>query len=248
MRRFPQRTLILFALLALLPLSGGVRAEQQEASGTVIDSLEMAQARNALMDSLRLDKAFGSNLYENAFRTVPRHLFLSSSMQRLAYQDIPLPGPGPEQSTIPSPSTLALILRYLRPSAAAKVLVAGSSAGYAAALLSRLCAQVYIIEWFPKIADTEIGVMTALGYRNVSIVSAKDFGAYSEAGPFDIILVHGSVTEIPRSLMDQLSPSGRLVASLRDKTGMQMVVYVERFAESVSIQSLGTSLISPLEF
>jgi protein-L-isoaspartate(D-aspartate) O-methyltransferase len=247
MRRFPQRTLILFALLALLPLSGGVRAEQQEASGTVIDSLEMAQARNALMDSLRLDKAFGSNLYENAFRTVPRHLFLSSSMQRLAYQDIPLPGPGPEQSTIPSPSTLALILRYLRPSAAAKVLVAGSSAGYAAALLSRLCAQVYLIEWF-RYSDTEIGVMTALGFRNVSIVSAKDFGAYSEAGPFDIILVHGSVTEIPRSLMDQLSPSGRLVASLRDKTGMQMVVYVERFAESVSIQSLGPSLIYPLVF
>ncbi len=264
MRRRRVITAHLFAFALLLaaqgfgqqtPGQGGGTAGTSGGTGTApfggtaaTESAETVRQREALVDSLRLDKVFGSIVYENAFRTVPRHLFVSSSMQRLAYQDIPLPGPGPEQSTIPSLSTLALIIRYLRPMPQGTILVAGSSAGYAAALLSRLCAQVYLIEWYADIAAAERQAFNSLGYRNISVVAAKDFGRFTEAGPFDMILIHGSVTEIPRSLIEQLTPSGRLVASLRDRTGMQMVVYLERFQGSASIQSLGTSLISPLEF
>lgn len=204
------------------------------------------QQRARLADTLKGAGQITSPQAERAFRTVPRQLFLPEAMASLAYQDLFLPGI--RSQTLPSPGALALVIRYLNPNLSSSVLVAGTGTGYAAAVLSRISGTVYAVENYQEAAENARSVFSRLGYTNILLAQGKNFYAYQDSAPFDCILIHGAVQEIPFLLVEQLSEQGRMIVPLRDPSGMQMLVFLERRGPGVYIRSLGTSLFSPLDY
>ncbi len=81
----------------------------------------------------------------DAFRTIPRELFIAPALADFAYDDRPLPiGKG---QTISQPYIVALTVEALRLQSTERVLEIGTGSGYAAAILSRVAAEVFSIEW-----------------------------------------------------------------------------------------------------
>jgi protein-L-isoaspartate(D-aspartate) O-methyltransferase len=144
-----------------------------------------------------------------AMRDVPRHEFVPESLRHRAYEDHPLPiGAG---QTISQPYIVAVMLEHLALQPADRVLEVGTGSGYATALLSRLCAEVYSVERHPELAAAAAATLVRLGYANVKIRVGDGRLGWPECAPFDAILVSAAASEMPLTLFAQLRDEGRMM-------------------------------------
>jgi protein-L-isoaspartate(D-aspartate) O-methyltransferase len=144
-----------------------------------------------------------------AMRDVPRHLFVPPEMQQHAYQDTPLPiGYG---QTISQPYIVGFMTEALKLKPQDRVLEVGTGSGYQAAILSVLVREVYSIEIVEPLATQAAERLKRLGYANVKVRAGDGFQGWPEAAPFDAIIVTAAPDHVPKPLLDQLAPGGRLV-------------------------------------
>jgi protein-L-isoaspartate(D-aspartate) O-methyltransferase len=161
-----------------------------------------------------------------AMRTVPRHLFLPEALRSQAYQDHPLPiGYG---QTISQPYIVALTTELLEPSRTHKVLEIGTGSGYQAAVLSMVVDRVYSMEIVPELARSSAALLRELGYRNVTVRLGDGYKGWPEEAPFDRVILTAAPPEIPRALIDQVKPGGRLVAPEGATPFEQNLVVIEK--------------------
>jgi protein-L-isoaspartate(D-aspartate) O-methyltransferase len=144
-----------------------------------------------------------------AMAEVPRHLFVPESRRAEAYEDYPLPIG--EEQTISQPSLVALMTHLLRPKPGDVMLEVGTGSGYQAAILSRLVGKVYSIEIVAPLAKQSAARLASLGYRNVEVRHGDGYLGWPEHGPFDGIIVTAGAEHVPKPLVDQLKPGGRMV-------------------------------------
>lgn len=164
-----------------------------------------------------------------AMRAVPRHLFLPEAARSQAYEDHPVPV-GYRQ-TISQPYIVALMTELLAASKKHKVLEIGTGSGYQAAVLSRLAERVYSVEIVPELARSAETLLKQLGYANISVRLGDGYKGWPEEAPFDRILLTAAPPEIPRELLDQLRPGGRLVAPVGASVFQQKLVVVDKRAD-----------------
>ena len=88
----------------------------------------------------------------------------------------------------------------------------GCATGYSTALLAHLARAVTAVEAEPELAAAARETLQALGLDNAAVVDGEHASGAPGAGPFDVILLNGSVPEVPESLLAQLKDGGRLVA------------------------------------
>jgi len=144
-----------------------------------------------------------------AMLAVPRHRFVPDGAGHLAYSDSALPiGFG---QTISQPFIVALMTQLGRISAGARVLEVGTGSGYEAAVLAEIAADVYTLELLPELAERAAALLDELGFGRVRVRCGDGFGGWPEAAPFDAILVTACADEVPRPLVEQLRPGGRLI-------------------------------------
>jgi protein-L-isoaspartate(D-aspartate) O-methyltransferase len=144
-----------------------------------------------------------------AMRDVPRHLFVPPEMQQHAYQDTPLPiGYG---QTISQPYIVGFMTEALKLKPQDRVLEVGTGSGYQAAILSVLVREVYSIEIVEPLATQAAERLKRLGYANVKVRAGDGYQGWPEAAPFDAIIVTAAPDHVPKPLLDQLAPGGRLV-------------------------------------
>lgn len=145
----------------------------------------------------------------DAMRSVPRHNFVPADLQDDAYADYPLPiGHG---QTISQPYIVALMSALLTLEGHEKMLEVGTGSGYQAAILSLLAASVDSVELIPELAENARETLQNLGYGNVTIHEADGSLGWPENAPYDAILVTAAAPQVPRPLLDQLTPQGRMV-------------------------------------
>jgi protein-L-isoaspartate(D-aspartate) O-methyltransferase len=144
-----------------------------------------------------------------AMAEVPRHRFVDGHLQSLAYEDRPLPI-GHSQ-TISQPFMVARATELAAPAPGDRALEIGAGCGYQAAVLSRLCKQVFAVEVVPELAARAGLVLRTLGYDNVTLDSFDGSAGWPEHAPYDAIIVSAGAPRIPALLLDQLSDGGRLV-------------------------------------
>lgn len=144
-----------------------------------------------------------------AMRKVPRHLFVPEEMREKAYADSALPIA--HGQTISQPYIVAFMTEALRLEAGDKVLEIGTGSGYQAAVLAEIAAEVYSIEIVPELAKESAGLLSRLGYENVTVKHGDGYKGWPEHAPFDAIIVTAAPPEIPQALIDQLKEGGRLV-------------------------------------
>lgn len=148
----------------------------------------------------------------SAMLQVPRHTFVPGSIGHLAYHDVPLPIGF--DKTISQPFISALMTDVLAPERDEKVLEIGTGLGYQAAVLSQLAGQVWSVEIVEEFANQAELNLSRLGYSNVSIRVGDGARGWPEYAPYDKILVTAATKEMPRALLEQLRPGGRLVLPL----------------------------------
>jgi len=156
----------------------------------------------------------------DAFRSVPREAFVPAELGELAYEDRALPiGEG---QTISQPSMIALMLAELEPGASDRALEVGAGSGYAAALLGKLTASVRAVEIVPALVERAQKTLASLDASNVE-VELGNGAAHLEGGPFEVILVSAGARELPRELVAELAPGGRIAIPVGDADGQHLL-------------------------
>jgi protein-L-isoaspartate(D-aspartate) O-methyltransferase len=141
---------------------------------------------------------------------VQRELFVPQAYQALAYTDTDIPL-GHGQSMAP-PRVAARLMHDLHLTGTEKVLEIGTGSGYLAALLAGRAQRVVSLEINPELASNSRNNLQRAGITNVDVrVADGSQGAAGDA-PFDAIVLGGSVSEVPQSLLQQLKVGGHLIA------------------------------------
>src|SRR5260221_6227973 len=157
-----------------------------------------------------------------ALRKVPRHLFVPQASAGEAYDDHPLPiGHG---QTISQPYIVAYMTEALGLRGGETVLEVGTGSGYQAAVLAEIAARVDSIQIVEPLASEARERLRRLGYAGVLVRAGDGYAGWSEAAPFDAIMVTADAQRIPQSLTPQPRDGGRLVVPVGDEYQELIVV------------------------
>lgn len=153
---------------------------------------------------------------------VRREDFVPPAYQALAFVDmqVPLPGGG----AMLEPRVEARLLQELQVQRHEKVLEIGTGSGFMAALLGHRAQKVFTLECSPERARTAAQNLQRAGVSNVvvrEVAAAEGARGLPGEAPFDVIVLSGSVAEVPRALLEQLKPGGRLAAIVGDEPVMR---------------------------
>lgn len=162
----------------------------------------------------------------DAMSNVPRHWFVPQPQAARAYQDSPLPI-GFRQ-TISQPYIVALMTECLEIKPGHKVLEIGTGSGYQAAVLAELTDRVFTIEIVEALAKRTIGIFEKRGYTSIRTRIGDGYRGWPEHAPFDAIIVTCAPNNIPRPLLDQLAPGGRLCIPVGEQFGPQALILVRK--------------------
>lgn len=161
-----------------------------------------------------------------AFEEVPRDAFVPPARASEAFKDAPVQiGSG---QTISQPYVVAATVEALELAGHERVLDVGTGSGYAAAILAKLCAEVFSIERHAALALEAERVLFGLGFDNVRVRHGDGMLGWPEEAPFDAIAVAAAAPEVPPALLRQLSPHGRLVMPVGPYEGSQLLTKVVR--------------------
>jgi len=144
-----------------------------------------------------------------AFRSVPRELFVPPHLRQSAYEDSPLPLV--RGQTISQPFIVALMTELLHLRGEEKVLEIGTGSGYQTAILARVARVVYSAEVEPELARVAAERLAQLGITNVVLGTGNGVEIFREHAPFDAILSAAAPEHLPEDLIDQLAEGGRCI-------------------------------------
>jgi len=178
-----------------------------------------------------------------AMSKVPRHRFVPPRWQGLAYSDGPLSiGEG---QTISQPYIVAWMTELIRPTKEMRVLEIGTGSGFQAAVLAECVAEVDSIEVVPSLGRQAEARLREQGYRNVRVRVGDGYEGWPDRAPYDAILLTAAPPkEVPRPLLDQLKPGGRLVAPVG--RGLQRMVRITRTETSFKTERLSPVMFVPM--
>jgi len=152
-----------------------------------------------------LDQAVLDLLY-----AVPREDFVPPAYRALAFVDMEIPiGEGEKMM---APKIEARIVQELAPRKHERVLEVGTGSGYLSALLAHRAAHVHSVEIRPALAAFGRGNLERHGTDNVTLETGDAARGWPTRAPYDAIVLTGSTPVLPRTLLDQLAPGGRLLA------------------------------------
>jgi protein-L-isoaspartate(D-aspartate) O-methyltransferase len=179
-----------------------------------------------------------------ALADVPRHEFLEDAFKGRAYENNALPI-GLSQ-TISQPYIVALMTEaVLAGGKPHKVLEIGTGSGYQTAILAELVGAVFTVERLKLLSQQARARLERLGYHNVLFTYADGMNGWAAHAPYDAIVCTAAAAEMPRALLDQLAPGGRLVIPV-GAPGLQTLKLVTRTPSGLVTKPLGDVSFVPL--
>ncbi len=189
------------------------------------DSFKHKGLRKALVEEL-ITKGITDKAVLDAIGKIPRHIFLDSSLDNLAYIDKALPI-GCDQ-TISQPYTVAFQTQLLELKKTDKVLEIGTGSGYQTCVLSEISTRIYSIERHKPLHIRASSVIKLLKY-NSRCFFGDGYKGLVQFSPFDKILVTCGAQELPKDLFMQLKIGGYMVIPLGEKT--QIMTRITKVSE-----------------
>ena len=189
-----------------------------------------AAARTRMVERQIERRGVDDPLVLQAMREVPREAFVEAGMEEFAFEDSPLPiGEG---QTISQPYIVALMAEAAELSANDRVLEVGTGSGYAAAVFGRIAKAVYTIERHASLAEQARRRLAEAGITNVFVRVGDGTLGWSDAAPFDAIIVAAGAPEAPAALKQQLAIGGRLIIPLGEGD-VQSLTRITRKSEAL---------------
>jgi len=167
---------------------------------------DYARARTLMVDNQLRTSGITDRRLLGVMGAVPRETFVPAARQPLAYIDEAHPLNATRKLGPPVP--FAKLIQLAGIEHTDHVLDVGCGTGYSAAVIAGLAAQVLASEDDPALASAARKNLVAVGASNASVAD----GSAAQQGPFDVIVVEGTLAEVPQALLDALKAEGRLVA------------------------------------
>ena len=197
--------------------------------------------RNRLVREL-IEKGIRNDKVLRAIGRIPRHLFLNSSFEDFAYQDKAFPIAAGQ--TISQPYTVARQTELLQVEEGDKVLEIGTGSGYQAAVLVEIGCKLYSIERQKELFDITKLKLQKLSYK-LNMFFGDGYKGLSHHAPFKGIIVTAGAPYIPRPLVEQLAPGGRLVIPVGDDVQTMKVICKDETGK-VTLEDHGTFRFVPM--
>ncbi|OGV38988.1 MAG: protein-L-isoaspartate O-methyltransferase [Lentisphaerae bacterium GWF2_45_14] len=196
------------------------------------------QMRLEMVYSQLTPRGIKNNAVLEAMNNVPREIFVTEENIPVAYHDCPLPlffG-----QTISQPYIVALMTELLKiPEKAAdtKILEVGTGSGYQAAVLAYIGCRVTSVERIPDLASFARINLAKLPYADrITIVNGDGSEGFTQASPYDRIIVTAAAPEIPPELVEQLARGGRMVIPCGDLFTQQLIVVDKASSGKISLE------------
>lgn len=183
--------------------------------------------RKKLIDSIR-EKGITDERVLEAMNNIPRHFFLDTALDNIAYEDRAFPIA--EGQTISQPYTVAYQTELLQVKPQEKVLEIGTGSIYQATVLAEMGAKVFTIERQKKLFEKSKQFIFKDRYPNIKFFFGDGFEGLPTYAPFDKIIITAAAPYIPPRLIDQLKPGGMMVLPL-DAGGAQRMLRLTKTAE-----------------
>jgi protein-L-isoaspartate(D-aspartate) O-methyltransferase len=175
---------------------------------------------------------------------VKREEFVPEKYRAVAFADMEIPlGHG---EMMLAPKLEARMVQELGIRKTDKVLEVGTGSGYVTALCGKLGGQVVSAERIPEFSHSAARKLAGHGIRNVQLVVGEAAEGWPSSGPYDVILLTGSLPFLPDSLRNQLSPGGRLLAVVGEPPVMTAMLVTRISEHAFNSVGLFETSIPPL--
>ncbi len=176
--------------------------------------------RKKLMDVLR-EKGISDEAVLNAMNNIPRHSFMDSAFDNIAYEDRAFPIS--DGQTISQPYTVAYQTQLLQIKRNEKVLEIGTGSIYQATVLAELGAKVFTIERQKNLFDKTKLYIFKSKYHNLKFFYGDGFEGLPTYAPFDKVIITAAAPFIPPKLIQQLKPGGFMVIPVDEGLQQRML-------------------------
>ena len=184
------------------------------------DSYQHKGLRKQLVNLLK-EKGITDENVLNAINSIPRHYFLDSAFDQIAYEDRAFPIG--ESQTISQPYTVAYQTQLLQIKKSDKVLEIGTGSVYQATVLAEMGAWIYTIERQKKLYDEHKNFYFRTKYPNIKFFYGDGFEGLQAYAPFDKIIITAAAPYIPPKLVAQLKTGGMMVIPLDEGEAQRML-------------------------
>src|SRR5450631_2390483 len=184
------------------------------------DSYRHKGLRKQLVEQIR-NKGITDERVLQAILDIPRHYFIDSAFDKIAYEDRAFPIA--EGQTISQPYTVAYQTQLLEVKPYDKVLEVGTGSGYQACVLALMGAQVYSIERQKQLYDLCKQFAYLRNFPSIRYFYGDGYQGLPTYAPFDKIIVTAAAPLIPEKLLEQLKPGGKMVIPVGEGRVQQML-------------------------
>lgn len=197
-----------------------------------LDTYQHKGFRKRLVELLRT-KGITDEIVLEAINTIPRHFFLDSAFDKIAYEDRAFEI-GSNQ-TISQPYTVAYQSQLLQVKKNDKVLEIGTGSVYQSSVLAEMGAWVYTIERQKKLYDEQKNYYLRPKYPNIKFFYGDGFQGLPAYAPFDKIIITAAAPMIPPKLIEQLKVGGMMVIPLNEGD-IQRMLRITKMADGSIVQ------------
>ncbi len=176
--------------------------------------------RKKLMDTLR-EKGITDETVLGAMNNIPRHFFLDSAFDEIAYEDRAFPIS--EGQTISQPYTVAYQTELLQIKPFEKILEIGTGSIYQATVLAEMGAKVFTIERQKLLFEKTRQYVFKTKYPNLKFFYGDGFEGLPTFAPFDKVIITAAAPLIPPKLIAQLKPGGKMIVPLDEGAHQRML-------------------------
>ncbi|MBP1910947.1 protein-L-isoaspartate(D-aspartate) O-methyltransferase [Thermococcus stetteri] len=187
-----------------------------------------------------------SDAVKRAFLKYPRYLFVEDRYKKYAHIDEPLPIPAGQ--TISAPHMVAIMLELADLKPGMNVLEIGTGSGWNAALIAELVRNdVYTVERIPELVEFARKNLKRAGVNNVHVILGDGTKGFPPKAPYDRIVVTAGAPDIPKPLIEQLKPGGKLIIPVGSYHLWQDLLEVIKLQDgSIKVKNHGGVAFVPL--
>ena len=184
------------------------------------DSYRHKGMRKKLLDLLR-EKGINDERILGAMNNIPRHFFMDSALDNIAYEDRAFPIAAGQ--TISQPYTVAYQTELLEVNSNEKILEIGTGSIYQATVLAELGAKVFTIERQKDLFEKTKNYVFKSKYPNLKFFYGDGFEGLPTYAPFDKVLITAAAPFIPPKLLEQLKTGGKMVIPVDEGPHQRML-------------------------
>ncbi len=200
------------------------------------------QRYNMVVSQIKPHGITDENLLD-LFANSPKEMFVPKEYSEVAYADYCIPLN--RQSFSLTPRTIGKLLNALQIKPKYKVLEIGTGSGYLTYLLSKLANNVTSLDIDDNLINRVQQTLRRLDVTNVNLLTADGYLGYTKEAPYDSIIATCSYKKVPTSLLQQLSPGGKLFVILGEGNSMQACIVAQKHGKWVK-QSIFDTVVEEI--